>query len=73
MKKIYVVRGIGIWKWRLWASHDFEVTVLEETLAGWKSYYTRREMLCYRGFRRLTGIKLRPGEYTTVEVREGLS
>ncbi len=71
MKTIYIVRGSGAWSGRAWASQDFEVTMLEATWQGWKSYHGSRELMCYKGFRNLTGIKLRPGEYTTIEVRKG--
>ena len=71
MKKLYVVRGIGCWATDVWASTDYNVTMLENTVrTSWRSVGSTREVMCYNGFRRLTGITLKPGEYTEIEMRE---
>ena len=82
MKKIYVVRGIGeCFRGDVWISKDFQITMLKDFEHGgigansstcWGSDGAFGESLCYEGFRRATGIRLAPGEYTTIEFKEGL-
>ena len=71
MKKLYVVRGLGEWAEDIWVSSDFEVTMLHQEYdhsRNWKSEAGKQDFLCYEGFTRVTGIELKPGEYTTISI-----
>ncbi len=72
MKKLYVVRGLGCWDDEVRVSSNFGVTMLIDHRDGdWCSAgFPRSEDFCYRGFRKLTGISLEPGEYTTIKIEE---
>ena len=76
MIKLYVVRGIGphLRSW-LHVSTNYDVTMLEHdtgwvTLRQWKSALRGAAEICYADFRKQTGIRLAPGEYTAIKIGE---
>jgi hypothetical protein len=75
VKKLYVVRGLGAWDGNVWASTHFDVTFLEQSKVvskpgSWRSQDPTGQSMCYNGFQNLTGVCLKPGEYTTIECKE---
>ena len=79
MKKLYVVRPIGqYYNSDVWISPSFDIIWLYKDEYFSKSSWEpnifgieKVDVLCYQGFKDLTGIVLAPGEYTTIKVQEG--
>lgn len=76
MTKFYVVRGIGFNDTGVWLSRDFEVTMLREDGCMDGSWFSCLDwdgallIENYDDFTEATGIKLKPGEYTTIQVTQ---
>lgn len=76
MIKLYVVRGIGrhYRNW-LYVSANYEVTMLRQDTGWifseqWLSNLRSAAEICYADFRKQTGIRLAPGEYTAIKIGE---
>jgi len=78
MTKLYATRGTGVFAGTVYISPLYKHTILTvdfNSSSNWSVDWSEQDEIlllraCYLGFKKVTGITLEPGYYTTIGVSE---